>query len=274
MNRLVLSITANILLFLSVTAQGQTQKKYNWGIYVGGGLSAIQYNPEEATYKTGLGGKLGISWSYFFKPQWALNTGLEWGVYQSKAQSDFISGSESGVDPLYPDNNYRMDYSYQSFEEKQKLYMLNIPIMLEYWFSPKFYAAAGGKLGIPVSGQYEIFTGNITTTGFFSHEGRTYSGADYGFKSSDNKYIRQDLDLDIAYILSAEFGIKWKVFTKTNLLTSIYFDYGLNNMQNSTAGTLVSYQPESSDYLKFNSITATGNKVNIVATGVKICMSF
>jgi len=268
MNKSALIIS--VIIFLSLTAQGQTSRKSQLGIYVGGGLSTIQYNPEEATYKPGYGGRLGIAYNYFFTPRWVLSTGMELGLYQAKAQLTSLSGSDSGIDPVYPDNRYMMNYTYLSFEEKQKLYMLNIPIMLQYWISPKFYAAAGGKLGFPVSGQYEISASNLTTTGSFSYEGRTYSGLDYGFQSSDNKYIRQNLDLKPACMLSAELGMKWK----NGLFTSLYVDYGVNNMQKTATNTLINYQPENPCYLKLNSITSISDNVNILSVGIKAGLLF
>ena len=273
MNKSALIISTIILLLLSLAVQGQTSGKHQSGIYMGGGLSTIHYNPDGATHKPCYGGELGLAYNYFFSPKWSLSTGLGLGIYQAKAESSLLSGNNSGIDPVFPDKNYTMNYTYLSFEEKQKLYLLNIPIMLQYWISPKFYVAAGGKLGIPASGYYEISAANLTTTGSFSHEGRTYSGLDYGFQSSDNKYIKQNLDLKSACILSAELGMKWKV-SKTKLFTSLYVDYGVNNMQKTTTNTLISYQPEDSGYLKLNSITSISNKINILSTGIKTGLSF
>ena len=201
MRKIYILLTAAIITS-SAFAQDLRQRRNEFSIYGGGGLSSLQYDLNAGEHKIGFGGQAGLGYSFFFSPYWSLGTGAEVALYQAESK---LSGYLDGYSDELEFNNYR---------ETQQAWYVNVPLMMQYQTGgkQKFFVALGGKVGFPVKATAEIRDYSIAE--------RTYDGS------------KTDLaKLDINLMASAELGIKWKICGKNALYTGVYADYGFNNIQ-------------------------------------------
>ena len=152
--------------------------------------------------------------------------------------------------------------------------MLTIPLMLKYR-GKSFYAAFGGKTGIPVSASSRS-EGYFTTRGYFPHLNVTYQNLpDYGFVNNqpfpDNK---RDSDVKNAVLmLSVEMGVRWRLGGRASLYSGVYLDYGVTNSasQTSAGHIIVSYQPSTPAQFAYN---AYAQQLKPFSCGVMLRLAF
>jgi len=93
----------------------------------------------------------------------------------------------------------------------------------------QFYAAAGGKVGLPIHVNYNSRGTNIQNSGYYTEEDYKYTTQlfmGFGqFSGSNGK-----LKLKTAFMVSAEIGAKWVMQDGYKFYTGVYVDYGLNNI--------------------------------------------
>lgn len=226
-----------------------SQSKHEVSVSVGGGMSSLTNKSDIGKNKTNAGFSVGLGYNYAITDNWSIGTGLEYALYNGKLEVNGLS-----------DNRYRTvdneghDFDFitemkSSYDEKQKVGMLNIPIRAQFQLpvmgAHKFYASGGIKFGIPVTKTFEVDKADMMTKGYFPHLNATIDEPLYmGFGSFDRKGVDGDLDLKVAYILSLEAGMKWDLNQLYGLYTGIYFDYGLNNINKSGSNRLIEYNKE------------------------------
>ncbi|GHT67787.1 hypothetical protein FACS189452_06180 [Bacteroidia bacterium] len=233
----------------------------------------------------GLGTNFGVGYSIDFLPEypaWSIYIGVEGGMYSSNVSyanktyeyslfeiPPYVVGGTL-ITPFPSSYLYRV--TLEGATESGRAFLLNIPIMGRFKFPLDFiipsshsssssiggytagntdthyaYAAAGVKIGIPLSGKYNNKFGETTISGF---NGLTWQddddyGGDYdatkgelGFGEHPGLSQSGVLDSKLSVMLSLEAGYILplnRVFRTTSTadqLTGyigVYFDYGLNN---------------------------------------------
>ncbi len=259
------------------TAMAQ-QHRHEFSVNGGGGLSSLQYSYNSVSHTPGYGGEFGVGYHYFFAPQWAVGTGVNIAMYNSKATTNNISGTSNAV--LGSGSAFDFMYSYTDYKEKVSAMMLTIPLMAQFQTQGKtaFFGALGVKAGIPLSGTVKT-TGNLNTTGYIPSwavpiGANDLPGKGFGIYDVDQK---SDLDLNVAFMLSAEAGFKFKLNETLNLYAGVYFDYGLNNINKGESSALVMYNNQATSYpdgFGYGSLAASSDKLNLLAVGVKLRLSF
>ncbi|MDR2123139.1 MAG: outer membrane beta-barrel protein, partial [Flavobacteriaceae bacterium] len=163
----ILTLTLTALLAVgNLTAQDQSKHEFSlWGT---GGLSALNYSTDVGDSKGGLGSSLGIGYSYSLTDQWSIGTGLELSFHNSKTTFDSYSDSYASNDGEYDFDFYT---TVSGYEEKQNAAFLNIPVVAQFQTpvsgENKFYASGGIKIGIPVTGKYEISNTTMKNSGYY-----------------------------------------------------------------------------------------------------------
>jgi len=250
MKKQIIKIVATGLFFLSGIAI-DVQAQHEFSVSGGGGLSTLDYNVSTGKQKNGYGGQLGLGYCYFFSSDFGVGTGVEYALYNAGFNANSISTCHSATDIDGDDFEFRS--AIVGYHEHQQATLLQIPLMLHYQISfigryllnqsqrPsahsqtgylwKFYASAGAKAGIPISGKYTGEAAIINNSGVYADEVYEYKTQRFmGFGTFTDKNIDGDLELKTALLLSLETGVKLKIKRELWLYVGAYLDYGLNNI--------------------------------------------
>jgi hypothetical protein len=134
------------------------------------------------------------------------------------------------------------------------------------------------KLGIPVNATASINAKTVTTSGYYAFEDGTYEDLpQYGFVNGHKgEQLNYSVKLNIAALLALETGMRFRVGYQKHLMTSVYLDYSLNNMQKIKDRHVLEYQPSHPSMFVYNSIINTSllDKVSLMSLGVKVGLSF
>nr|WP_321357887.1 outer membrane beta-barrel protein [uncultured Draconibacterium sp.] len=280
-----------LLFFGAVTAQEKTKNKQELSVYGKGILNSLKYDfAEGADITRGAGGGLGIQYCLYMSKKWSISLGLGYEQYHSKV---FLSGF---TDHYQTSDMEGADFDFystvDSYEEKQSVAMLNLPILFRYetsmpWDNTSIYGAVGFQLGIPFSSKYNSIAKDLTTSGYFQEwDVMLDNPAFMGFGSwgtiEDNN---QKLDFRSSYSLLFELGFKHELDGNSNIYIGYYADLGLNQLakESTTLTSLIEYDADNPTEFKFNPLfysapQAQGEayvaKPKIMGFGMKIQYAF
>lgn len=284
--KIILSTACGLLLSSMVV---NAQSRHELSVLGGGGLSTLNYKSTVGSEKLGFGGHAGIGYTFFFNENWGIGTGAECTFYNSIFEGDFHSTYPT-VDKF--GENFEYTATLNDYREKQRSMFINIPLMVQFQTNNKhkFYAALGGKLGIPVSTKFKTNDATLHATGYYSVGDVTYGNdQNHTFLGLGNFPIEKtkgDLDLKLAFMVSAEVGMKWNFRDNVALYTGVYADYGVNNVIDGTDKNFVEYNTQNPEEFAVNSIMNSKytnkagqsveftDKVAPLAVGLKIRVSF
>lgn len=225
-------------LFLNTILIAQT--KHEMSVYTGGGLSSLNYKTNVGTHKSLPGAMFGIGYQYFLTSELGVKTALELSRSNAKLSINTLSANSKANDGT-ADFEYRSKVS--DYEEKQSALFVSIPLILQY-NKEIFYGGIGAKIGIPFAGKYNVTKATYENSGYYAFENTEYADQEFlGFGKFTNLKEKGDIDLKIAYMLSAELGAKWDLSANMRVYTGIYLDYGLNNIYK---------QKETSVFVEYN----------------------
>ena len=284
MMKKIIAIAVAILL-TSITAQSQNPLPHELSIGIGGGLSGLQYNPSIGQKSLGLGGNAGLGYSYFFSEHFGIGTGVEYSFYHSKLKNGAFNNVINNITDPSDGEIYDFHSKMSNFSDNQKAAYLNIPLMLQYRHGSGFYAAAGARIGIPLSGKSES-TATFENRGYF-HATHNWASTQtfMGFGTFTDMKQEEDMELKTAFMLSLEGGWKWSLSRKVSLYTGAYLDYGLNHIIDSdtrnfvthtatpTGASFVHHGALPSNYTDGNVTTSIAKKVAPISLGLKLSLS-
>ena len=252
MKRTFFSLVA-LLSCLGVTGQEFNHSECSFNI--GGGLIDFQGKPSEGQAYRGATVSTGLGYHYFLKPQWGIGTGVTFSIYndgitvgdyhKQQAATNKVTGSDFDFQVIMSD-----------YKERHQVVMIHIPLMLQFQSRGEtaFYAAIGGKAGIPFSAINRA-EGVFTTSGYFPNVNVTYENLpEYGFVSNQPvPGYKTKLNLKTAFLASVETGVRWRPVEKLLFYTGVYVDYGLTNSKNSNATDIVVYNFDTPAIFVYNS---------------------
>lgn len=188
-----------------------------------------------AGYGSGL--EAGVDYSFRLTHQWRIQTGLEVAFLADNFQYDKLNTSQTITSPsgLPANSLFYFIVDINRLEEERDLSFLNIPLLLEFQTRGKhaFYASAGMKFGIPLSGRYHQTYDRMITSGFSEYTNQTYQDMPaLGFSTYNRGTSDGKLSLSPAYIAAWKTGISWQLAERIKLSTGLYLDYGLNDVVN------------------------------------------
>jgi len=265
----------------------QNYAKQELSLWGAGGLSTLKYDAVIGDKKNGIGGAFGVGYNYFFTEQWSIGSGIELAFYNSKTEMNNFSDVYNSNDGEYQ-FEFRTDVD--QYIEKQNTLLVNIPVMVQFQLpvlgNNQFYAAAGGKIGIPVSKKFKVTDASFSNTAYYAQWDSSVEELEFmGFGDFTRKDVKGNTDLKVAYMLSLETGMKWKLPNTLALYTGAYFDYGLNDISKTNDKRLIEYNMKNPEDFIHNSVlsskyTVDGktvsftDKVRPMAVGIKVRLAF
>ena len=260
-----------LLLLLLAALSAGAQRRHQFSIHAGGGLSTFDYKTLAGSTAWGFGSTLGADYTLFFGDTWGIATGLEAALFNGKYSLPTFSDAYPSHDGT---ESFEFNYALTHYNETQQAILLNIPLMLRFergWF----YAAVGAKAGIRLHAAYKNSLDELTASGYYSQYNLTlHDPAFMGFGTFNNISNEGDVALKTAFFASAEVGVKWG-----KLYTGLYLDYGLNDINNAPVRTpgLVRYElPEPAAYQPQSVLASTAagdnmaDKLRPLSAGIKI----
>ena len=278
---IIIFISALFTVCSAVYPQTADFFKHELSVGLGGGLSGVNYNPSIGSQKNGFGGHFGLGYHYFFSPNWGLLTGVDLALYNGKFDLNDTRYNYRTKDYAGADFEFRSTIN--AFDEKQRAMMLQIPLMAQYQ-SGIFYAAAGAKVAIPLTGKYES-KGNFANVGYYEDENFPYYDDPLmGFSTYNGRKEDGSFDVKTAFLAALEAGVKLNLNSNMSLYIGAYLDYGLNNIKKSDLSAhFVEYKSQErnfvvhsavqSQYLNGTSTKAFTDKLAPMAVGLKVRLS-
>ncbi|GHT22553.1 hypothetical protein FACS189430_04510 [Bacteroidia bacterium] len=269
----------NIIIIAAIaatTAATAQQSKHEFSLNISGGISTLKASPPPLSGGAGAGGAVGASYTYRISDHWGIGTGIEAALFSGKSTLASLSDS-------YPSNdserNFEYHYTLTGYSDRQQAILLNIPLMLHFQ-TGRFYAALGGKAGIPLSAKFSSSADKLDASGVYPPSTLTLHAPKFmGFGQFTDLSNKGTLALKTAFFASAEAGIRWRLSEKLSLSTGLYVDYGINNIRPTAATPLIDYH--ANDEYRPNSAIASTNagkpladKVKPLAAGIKIGLVF
>jgi hypothetical protein len=241
-------------------------------VSLGGGISNLGLKSSVADKSSvPFGYSAGLGYIYYFAERLGINTGLEIAVFKGGGKFASYTDSYQAHDG---EEYFDFNYTLNSFSETQRAVFLNIPLMLRYRHD-RFYAAAGAKIGIPMSASYENRAAGLQTKGFYPASNLELTAPAFkGFGRYDNIAGNGNADFSTAFFLSLEAGVKWEINGRSSFHTGVYLDYSPADVRPSRASNrLIEYTAD--DNYKPNSLAASSTaKLHPISFGIKVGWSF
>ncbi|TFH46055.1 MAG: hypothetical protein E4G94_03295 [ANME-2 cluster archaeon] len=195
-----------LLLLFQTNLQSQSlnnefRRQYHWFVGVGGGPTQTSISNDvmsvlsgtEMTKKNSF--CISVDAGYFFSKYFAISTGIGLSPYFTQLSLDTYSNSLDTIDS--ENESYERRISGNNIEETQKIYFLEIPVILsfQYPFSKAigFYVQSGINLAIPVSKKYSS-SGTYSYSGYYPAYNVLLEDIPYeGFKSNVENDISGEL---------------------------------------------------------------------------------
>jgi len=256
---LILFATTSMVVAQTETIENVT--KHEFSVSAFGGLQSLQYDAKNGSVSSSFGGGGGIGYFFNFNSKWSIGTGVDFSYYASSYEIAKFDGQ-------YEERNVAtFDYTVTGYEESQSALMLEIPVLAR--FSLGLGAAqknamqftAGVKVGFPMSANFTASAaGHKTNSAKLEYEDVTYDFDDLFAPNAPKKVAEYKGDFDASMAIQAlvEIGYRMPIGEKMGLSIGGYFTYGLNDMQKTKDGELITYSTTNQD-LTSNPPTCTYN---------------
>ena len=270
------------LTFLTIALSAITIQGQEITANISGGLQGLNFKTTSGDNKIQAGGRIGFGYTYFINENWGVLSGIDVGYYSNKASL----ANNTYASYLYDSENDLFEYRVKTtgYKEKSHFYAASIPVLIQYRTkgNTQFYVNAGGRVFFPFSPKAKVTVDQIETTGYYpDFNAELNNMPQHGFTTSNNLSNDADTKLKVAFTLSAETGVSFKLSETLRLYTGLYVDYGLNNMQKKNQElanqALVSYDATGSGTIKANGLLNSNeikDKTNLLAYGAQIKLGF
>jgi outer membrane protein OmpA-like peptidoglycan-associated protein len=238
---------------------------------MGGGTHQLGYKLTDGNKTTALGYTANFAYSYFFLPQFGLQTGLGLQTFNS---SSTLNGLFVSPDVDTDGDAYDLRMNMKGWKEKQSVAYLDIPLKLQMKSNlsskAKLLTSVGVKYSIPVYKHYEVTEGQMTTTGYYSKWNlELYDLPQHGFTTITERY-KGSINLKPVCLAIMDVGGLIRLSGAAELYIGAYANYGLTNMM-SHDGKLL-YQHDGVYNGVANSTIASNEKQ--LSAGAKIGVYF
>ena len=247
-----------------------------------GGLGTMLYSLENAKYRAGAGGSVGVNYDFYFLPYMGIGSGVEFSFLRSSyrvGERSYAVAAQDN-DPMFGNEPFTFLVTMQNEQTEQRAAYVNIPLMLRFrvkWFS----FGAGVKAGFPLAATYSRFMGELKTSGEYGRFPDLEDMPDHGFVNERAAYGNGSLKLRTDWAVSVDFGItlrpqgqgKGKGGCVPFLEVGIFADYGLRNIYKGEAGEPIypiTYDASVSGCLRHHSglVSASGEPISLHSLSV------
>ncbi len=237
-------------------------------VNIGVGSGNLLYNTLNDGKTGSLNYSVDVDYSYFFLPQWGVQTGIGVQSFESASTLNTTSG--------FPDmdadgDQYDFRIKYSNWKERQQLLYATVPVKLQYMtYIGNNYGlviSTGLKFALPLIHKYTTEGGTFSTSGYYNKWNlELYDLPQHGFSTFGDKYSGT-LSVRPVIFATADVGSLITVSKFISLYVGAYLDYGLNNTLKSTDKHWTGV---------YNGLWATSgiSSVKPIAFGVKIGCSF
>lgn len=260
-----------VLLFaLSGTIHAQSQYI---DANLGGGLHSLQFDPGIGDHSPGWGGRIGISYSYFFNEHWGAGAGLGLAYYQSKCTMNGLDQSLE-CDTVNDNENYLLKSYYSGWKERQKMLVCELPIGGYYQTNINngwdFVGGAGFVLQLPVWSKYEVTDGSIKTEGYYLDQHLLVTDLPHHGFGTDEKRYKDRMETNIGIGVFAEAGARYWVKDNLALYGGLYGSYELTDAVDGHNPKLHDANGNYHGTLASNQV----GKVSLASFGIKLGVTF
>ena len=240
----------------------------------GGGLSTINYKLSSGKKNLGFGGEFGLGYSCLFMEKVGFYIGADLSFYNTKPTLDKMKVVTANLIDNEGDR-FDMHTTLNAYKESLNAMFLNIPVMFHFQTGAKhrFYAMAGVKVGVPLSGKFKVSDATLTNEAYYPEYNNWLTEQEFAaYGTFTNRSAKGNSKLGISAAIALEIGGKWKLGEKFALYTGAYFDYGLNNIAKDKF-VMINYYDKAPAEFKTNSALAS-SKINLMAAGLKVRFAF
>jgi len=209
------------------------QDLHEFSLHIGGGLSTLRYQPTIGEQSNNFDKQFGVGYAFFVSPRFGFATGLELAFYSADFElKSLVISNPKARDLYYKDSpeDFEFRSNLSSYTEEQTAVMLQLPLMLQIQTEMGFYAMAGVKFAIPLSGSSSGKGDFINSGHYEAHQGEFTDINFRGFGTYKNRKAENHENFETAMFASMEMGVKWRFEDGLSLYTGVYFDYGLNSV--------------------------------------------
>ncbi len=255
-----------------------------------GGLGTMLYSLDNARYKAGAGGSVGVEYDFYFLPYMGVGSGLEFSFLRASyrvGERNYAMAAQDN-DPMFGEAGEPFTFlvAMRNEQTEQSATYLNIPLMLRFrvkWFS----FGAGVKAGFALAGKYDRFTGELKTSGQYARFPEPLEDMPaHGFVNGRAVYGSGKLTLRTDWAVSVDFGITLRPEGKGKgeggrvpfLEAGVFADYGLRNIHKGGADAVypITYDASVSGMLRHHSglVSASGkpSPLHSLAVGLRIAV--
>lgn len=203
--------------------------------YLGAAYGGLDYKFDLGHTHGSLSGLAQLNYAYFFTPAWGVSVGVDFANYTSYALSNDMISWDKVIDS---DGEIYMHQSQMhDWKERENALFLGIPLMAQFshFFSAEegkkpigLVAGLGVKVAFPVETSYKVVKGNVNHTGYYEKWNLTLDHL-HDFYLQDHSGQNGSFRLSPAVGLLADVGVLFPVTQQIDIMTGLYFHYGLNN---------------------------------------------
>lgn len=267
------------LLFFSAASIAQS---HEFGFAAGAGYGGLRYNVKGEESKLKPTVNFGLTYTWLCKAGWGLHTGIQLGFMRTETA---LPGNTMYISNAVDNENEGFEFRVQQkgYAETQKLYTLDIPLMLQWQTTSKsktaFYARAGGKFSVPVKRSFDATAAELTTTGYYpAYNVELANLPQFGFGTKQNWKYEGDFDLKTSIALAAEAGAKFRIGKSRSLYAGAYLDYGLTDMRKQNDNnSFFQYSASGFDNTKASSLLnrpEIDGSIRMISYGIRLQYAF
>ena len=272
--------TALLVLIVTVPAKAQLSVNAHAGYHT---LSPKLTDGGTKSGKLGFGA--GLGYHHPFNETWGFATGLDFTSFGSTLKFDKINYSYQAFDAV-ENTDFLFKVETTKVEEKSTSLLLSLPLLARYtlWLGPpqgdlpahqidrnrnSLLFSGGLRFGFPISRNYTLKADNLETSGFYSFENQEYVNIPGVFFNQplESRKGTYDANMHVQLVLEAAYRLK------NRLSFGVYFNYGLNNVQDINDQRPVAFHFNNNQQpLSTNSLlnTAYTKSFKPLAVGVKV----
>ena len=238
---------------------------------MGGGTHQLGYKLTDGNKTTALGYTANLAYSYFFLPQFGVQTGL--GIQAFNANS-VLNGLVAVPDIDADGDSYELRMHMKNWKEGQKVTYLDLPLQFQFKsiVTPKFklLTSLGAKFSMPISGKYEVTDGEMSTTGYYSKKNlELHDLPQHGFSTITERY-KGSINLKSTCLAILDIGGLIQCSRTMELYLGGYANYGLTKTM-SNASKLLYQHDGIYNGLIGSTLTSNENKLSV---GIKLGVYF
>ncbi|MBP5423325.1 MAG: hypothetical protein J6Y78_12885 [Paludibacteraceae bacterium] len=234
MKKIVYVISFAALFILNVAALQAQVRGSQLRVDAGVGMNTLFYEPSIGERTNGLGGRLGLTYSYYFKERLGIGIGAYGNLFNSKYSltgHDFYDGSYTTDEA-----NYGYQYSKSSYlrlSEQQRMISVSIPVSLKYRFEIGWKwdmrLNAGVAVEIPVARRY-YSDGDLSLSAYYKELNiRFHDMPNHGLFTDSYREDGAFKSANIGVSPFVEIGFSHRVTEQVRFYLGLYASYGVMN---------------------------------------------